>query len=456
MSQTYDLIVRGGTLVTPSGRVEADLAIRDSRIAGLGDHANDRAAEVIDASGLHVLPGVIDTQVHFREPGHEHKEDLESGTRQAALGGVTAVFEMPNTKPSTLTAEDLADKLARASGRAWTDHAFFIGAAAENLDELARLERLPGCCGVKIFMGSSTGSLLVEDDETLLEVLRAGRRRTAVHAEDEDRLRERLALVRGGASVDQHPVWRDEEVALKATTRLMGLARRAGRPVHVLHVTTGAEMALLARNKDLATVEVTPQHLTLAAPDCYDRLGTLAQMNPPIRGEQERDALWRAVAGGVVDVVGSDHAPHTREEKAGDYPATPSGMPGVQTLLPLLLDHLNAGRLSLERLVDLTSAGAQRIYGLAGKGRIALGYDGDLTLVDLKARREITGDWLAAKCGWSPFEGTTVTGWPLATVIRGRIVMRDGELIGPPAGRPARFIDTLPSDAGGPETGAED
>jgi len=368
---------------------------------------------------------------------------------------VTAVFEMPNTKPSTTTAEALADKLTRAKGRAWTDHAFFIGAAAENADDLERLERLPGCCGVKIFMGSSTGSLLVEDDETLLRVLSAGRRRTAVHAEDEDRLRERLALVRGGANVDQHPVWRDEEVALKATTRLMGLARKTGRPVHVLHVTTGAEMALLAQNKDLATVEVTPQHLTLAAPDCYERLGTLAQMNPPIRGEEERDALWQAIAGGVVDVVGSDHAPHSREEKAGDYPATPSGMPGVQTLLPLLLDHLNAGRLSLERVVDLTSAGAQRIYGLAGKGRIALGYDGDLTLVDLKARREITGDWLASKCGWSPFEGTTVTGWPLATVIRGRIVMRDGELFGPPAGRPARFVDTLPHESDEGETGAE-
>ena len=443
MSQTYDLIVRGGTLVTPGGRVAADLAIRDGRIAGLGDHGNDRAAEVVDAAGLHVLPGVIDTQVHFREPGLEHKEDLESGTRAAALGGVTAVFEMPNTKPSTLTAADLADKLERARDRAWTDHAFFIGAAAENLDELARLERLPGCCGVKIFMGSSTGSLLVEDDETLLQVLCAGRRRTAVHAEDEDRLRERLALVRGGASVDQHPVWRDVEVALRATTRLMALARRAGRPVHVLHVTTGEEMALLAENRDLATVEVTPQHLTLAAPECYQRLGTLAQMNPPIRGAEQRAALWRAVAGGVVDVVGSDHAPHTREEKAGDYPATPAGMPGVQTLLPLLLDHLSAGRLSLERLVDLTSAGAQRIYGLAGKGRIALGYDGDLTLIDLAARREITGSWLASKCGWSPFEGMTVTGWPVATVVRGRVVMREGELIGPPAGRPLRFIDTL-------------
>jgi dihydroorotase len=359
---------------------------------------------------------------------------------------VTTVFEMPNTKPSTLTADDLADKLDRARGRAWTDHAFFIGAAAENLDRLARLERLPGCCGVKIFMGSSTGSLLVDDDETLLQVLQAGRRRTAVHAEDEERLRERLALVRGGANVDQHPVWRDVEVALKATTRLLALARRAGRPVHVLHVTTGEEMAVLAENKDLATVEVTPQHLTLAAPDCYQRLGTLAQMNPPIRGQEQRDALWRAVAGGVVDVVGSDHAPHTREEKAGDYPATPSGMPGVQTLLPLLLDHVNAGLLTLERLVDLTSAGPQRIYGLAGKGRIALGYDGDLTLVDLQARREITGDWLASKCGWSPFEGTTVTGWPTATLVRGRVVMREGELNGPPAGRPARFVETLPRE----------
>jgi dihydroorotase len=448
MSETYDLIVRGGTLVTPGGAVGADLAVRDGRIARLGGGADADAAEVIDAAGLHVLPGVIDTQVHFREPGNEHKEDLESGTRAAALGGVTTVFEMPNTKPSTLSAETLADKLERAAGRAWTDHAFFIGAAAENVDELARLERLPGCCGVKIFMGSSTGSLLVDDDETLLQVLQAGRRRAAVHAEDEDRLRERLALVRGGANVDQHPVWRDVEVALKATTRLMALARRAGRPVHVLHVTTGEEMAVLAENKDLATVEVTPQHLTLAAPECYQRLGTFAQMNPPIRGAEQREALWRALAGGVVDVVGSDHAPHSREEKAGDYPATPSGMPGVQTLLPLLLDHLNAGRLSLERLVDLTSAGAQRVYGLAGKGRIAVGYDADLTLVDVKARREIASDWLASKCGWSPFEGMTVAGWPMATVLRGRAVMRDGELIGRPAGRPARFVETLGAGTG--------
>jgi dihydroorotase len=445
----YDLIVRNGTTITPAGTVRVDVAVSQGRIAAIGDLAAADAGEVLEAGGLHVLPGVIDTQVHFREPGLEHKEDLASGTAAAALGGVTAVFEMPNTRPSTLGAADLADKLSRAHGRAWVDHAFFIGAAAENLDQLAALERLPGCSGVKVFMGSSTGSLLVEDDETLLGVLRAGRRRVAVHAEDEERLRERLDLVRGGANVDQHPVWRDEETALRATKRLMAVARQAGRPVHVLHVTTAQEMHVLAANKDIATVEVTPQHLTLAAPDCYARLGTKAQMNPPIRTEEHRAGLWRGVAAGIVDVVGSDHAPHTLEEKAGDYPATPAGMPGVQTLLPLLLDHMNAGRLSLDRLVDLTSAGAQRVYGIAGKGRIAVGYDGDLTLVDLEARREITADWLASKCGWSPFEGTTVTGWPVATVVRGRIVARDGELLGEPAGAPVRFTDTLvPADGG--------
>ncbi len=449
MGAGYDLIVRNGTAVTPAGTVRVDVAMSQGRIAAIGDLAAADAGEVLEAGGLHVLPGVIDTQVHFREPGLEHKEDLASGTAAAAFGGVTAVFEMPNTRPSTLGAADLADKIARAHGRAWVDHAFFIGAAAENLDQLAELERLPGCSGVKVFMGSSTGSLLVEDDETLLGVLRAGRRRVAVHAEDEERLRERLALVRGGANVDQHPVWRDEETALRATKRLIAVARRAGRPVHVLHVTTAEEMDVFAANKDIATVEVTPQHLTLAAPDCYARLGTKAQMNPPIRTEEHRVGLWRGVAAGIVDVVGSDHAPHTLEEKAGDYPATPAGMPGVQTLLPLLLDHMNAGRLSLERLVDLTSAGPQRIYGIAGKGRIAVGYDGDLTLVDLKARREITADWLASKCGWSPFEGTTVTGWPVATVVRGRIVACEGELIGEPAGAPVRFADTLVPAEGG-------
>ena len=448
MPARFDLLIKDGVVATPSGIQVTDLGLAGGRIAALGSLDPAAADEVFDAKGLTVLPGVIDSQVHFREPGLEHKEDLESGTRAAALGGVTTVFEMPNTKPSTTTAAAIADKLARAEGRAWTDHAFFVGAAEENQDELAELERLPGVCGVKIFMGSSTGSLLVEDDETLLQVLRKGRRRVAVHAEDEARLRERLALVRGGAEVDQHPVWRDEETATRATTRLLRLARQAGRRVHVLHVTTAQEMDLLAQHKDIATVEVTPQHLTLTAPECYRRLGSFAQMNPPIRGAEHQEGLWRAVAQGIVDVVGSDHAPHSREEKAGDYPATPSGMPGVQTLLPLLLDHMSQGRLTLERLVDLTSAGAARIYNIAGKGRIAVGYDADLTLVDLKARREITEDWLASKCGWSPFAGLRVSGWPRATVIRGKVVMREDSLLGTPTGRPVRFLETMVGEAG--------
>ena len=448
MPARFDLLIKDGTVATPSGIQETDVGLAGGRIIELGSLDPAAAGEVFDARGLTVLPGVIDTQVHFREPGLEHKEDLESGTRSAALGGVTAVFEMPNTKPSTTTTASIEDKLTRAAGRAWTDHAFFVGAAEENQDELAELERLPGVCGVKIFMGSSTGNLLVDDDETLLQVLKKGRRRVAVHAEDEARLRERLALVRGGAGVDQHPVWRDEETAIRATTRLLRLAREAGRRVHVLHITTAQEMELLAQHKDLVTVEVTPQHLTLAAPDCYQSLGSFAQMNPPIRGAEHREALWRAVAQGIVDVVGSDHAPHSREEKAGDYPATPSGMPGVQTLLPLLLDHMNQGRLSLERLVDLTSAGAQRIYNISGKGRIAVGYDADLTLVDLKARREITEDWLASKCGWSPFAGLEISGWPRATIIRGRVVMREDSLLGEPVGRPVRFLETMRGEAG--------
>ncbi|MBC6416783.1 MAG: dihydroorotase [Rhodospirillales bacterium] len=442
MSQSYDLIVKGGMVYTPGGLQQLDIAIVGNKIAALGQLASAPAAERIDAKGLTVLPGVVDTQVHFREPGMEHKEDLESGTKAAILGGVTAVCEMPNTSPTTISATAIRDKLRRAEGRTWCDHAFFVGAAAENVDRLAELERLPGVVGVKLFMGSSTGPLLVEDNATLEAVLRAGNRRMAIHSEDEPRLRARMALASHGGPA-QHPVWRDAETARLATERLLRLARKVGRRIHVLHITTADELPLLAAHRDVATVEVTPQHLTLEAPDCYETLGTYAQMNPPIRDAQHRKALWAAVANGLVDVIGSDHAPHTKAEKARPYPASPSGMPGVQTLLPLLLDHMSAGRLSLQRLVDLTSAGPQRIYGLADRGRIAQGYRADLTLVDLEAHRRIEASWLASRCGWSPFEGRYVTGWPMMTILNGKAAMRDGQVIGRPQGKPIRFVETL-------------
>lgn len=445
MSDALDLILRGGKCFTPGGLSQVDLGIRKGRIVEMMGSIRAATHSELDARGLTILPGVIDTQVHFREPGLEHKEDLQSGTAAAACGGVTTIFEMPNTHPNTDTAEALSDKISRAAGRAWVNHAFFIGATAANARELAELELLPGCSGVKVFMGSSTGSLLVADQGTLLRVLRSGRRRVAVHCEDETRLLERKALISGpDANVKQHPVWRDEETALRATSRLLSAAKQTGRPVHVLHVTTAQEIELLARHKDHASVEVTPQHLSLAAPECYERLGSHAQMNPPIREDRHRAALWHAIRDGVVDVLGSDHAPHTADEKAQPYPKSPSGMPGVQTMLPLMLNHVHEGRLSLARLVDLLCSGPARLYNISNKGRIAVGYDADLTLVDLAAKRTISSADMKSKAGWTPFEGMQVTGYPQMTVVGGRVVMRDGELQGEAQGTPARFWDVPP------------
>jgi dihydroorotase len=430
--------------VTPNGTQVGDIGISNGRIAEIGNLSAARAASTISAKGLHVLPGVMDTQVHFREPGNTHKEDLETGSRAAVLGGVTAVFEMPNTAPPTTDLAALNDKLTRAKGRMFCDHAFYVGATPDNARSLRDLEREPGCSGVKMFMGSSTGTLLVPDDEHVRMVLENGSRRMAVHSEDEFRLRERKALALRG-DPRSHPVWRDEQVALSATQRLITLAKAAKRRVHVLHVSTAEEAKLLVDHKDIATVETTPNHLTLIAPECYERLGTYAQMNPPVRDARHHAALWKAVAAGVVDVIGSDHAPHTREEKDKVYPDTPSGMPGVQTLVPLMLNHIAEGRLTLERFVELTAHTPERIFGLVGKGRIATDYDADLTIVDLKARRTIENKWIASRCGWTPYAGMTVTGWPKLTIVRGRIVMREDEIIGTAHGGPIRFAETRKS-----------
>ena len=447
MGEPHDLLLQGGQCVTPSGLIDADVAVKAGKIVAIGKHLGG-AGDVVDCRGLHVLPGLIDTQVHFREPGLEHKEDLGTGMASAALGGITAIFEMPNTNPNTDTDERLADKVARGREKGRIDFAFFVGATAENAAHLGRLERLEGCSGVKIFMGSSTGTLLVDDPKVLKQVLASGDRRVSVHCEDEARLRERKHLVDAeGVTAAMHPVWRDDETAILATKKLLATARETGRRVHVLHVTTAEEAELLRHHKDVATMEVTPQHLTLEAPDCYERLGTYAQMNPPIREGRHRQALWAALRAGVVDVIGSDHAPHTREEKDRPYPASPSGLPGVQTTVPLMLDAVSRGELSLFRLVDLLAHGPQRIFQIAGKGRLAVGYDADFTLVDLKTKRVLKHENMASRAGWTPFDGMEVTGFPVRTVVRGQSVMIDGELIGGPIGQPVRFSDTLAASA---------
>lgn len=444
MSEQFDTIIRGGTCVNQDGRRLADIGISDGRIAEIGPIDASRGGEVIDATGLMVLPGVIDTQVHFREPGLDHKEDLETGGRAAVKGGVTAVFEMPNTKPNTTTVEAVADKVRRGTNRMYCDFAFYAGATTENVDTLAELEMLPGVCGIKMFMGSSTGNLLVAEDDAVEAVLRNGKRRMAVHSEDEFRLLERREEAKVG-EVATHAVWRDAQTAIQCTERLLHLARRTNRQVHVLHISTADEMHILKHHKDIASVEVTPQHLTLAAPDCYERLGSYAQQNPPLRDASHREGIWWGLNQGIVDVLGTDHAPHLREEKDKTYPTSPSGMPGVQTFLPIMLDHVNAGRLTLERFVDLTSHGPNRLFGIARKGRIAVGYDADFTIVDLKAKRTITNESQESKCGWTPFDGVEVTGWPIGTIIRGTRVMWEDEILGLAQGQPMQFHETLSS-----------
>ena len=439
--KTYDLILRGGVVANHDGVTSRDIGVTGETIAAIGDLSQASAGTTIDCSGLHILPGVIDSQVHFREPGPVHKENIETGSRAAVLGGVTGVFEMPNTNPLTTTPEALADKVARGTGRMHCDFAFWVGGTHENARDIPELERLPGAAGIKVFMGSSTGSLLVADDEGVAAILRQTRRRPAFHSEDEYRLIERMKeRVPGHPS--SHPVWRDALTALTCTQRLVTIARRERARIHVLHVSTGEEIEFLSQHKDIASVEVTPHHLTLSADD-YARLGTKIQMNPPVRDKSHREKIWRGLDQGVVDVLGSDHAPHTLEEKAKAYPDSPSGMTGVQTLVPTMLDHVAAGRLTLQRFVDLTSAGPARIFQLARKGRIAVGYDADLTVVDLKRRETIKNSWIASRCGWTPYDGKDVTGWPVGTFVRGARVMWEGEVLTPSTGRPIRFLEAL-------------
>ncbi|MBA5779271.1 dihydroorotase [Stappia sp. F7233] len=442
MQKTYDQILKGGTVVNQDGIAVRDVAIKDGRIAGIGSFDPAQAGDVVDCTGLHVLPGVIDTQVHFREPGLEHKEDLESGARAAVMGGVTAVFEMPNTKPETTSEAALADKVARGRHRMHCDFAFWVGGTRDNVKDIPDLERLPGAAGIKVFMGSSTGDLLVEDDVGVAEILSRTRRRSAFHSEDEFRLRDRLGE-RIEGDPRSHPVWRDEEAALSCTKRLVGIARKVGARIHILHLSTAEEVDYLVPHKDVASIEVTPHHLTLTD-EAYERIGSLAQMNPPVRAARHRDRLWWGVAQGLIDVLGSDHAPHLLEEKKKTYPASPSGMTGVQTLVPMMLDHVNAGRLSLQRFVDLSSAGPARLFGIARKGRIAIGYDADFTVVDLKKRETIRNEWIASKCGWTPYDGVSVTGWPVGTIVRGNRVMWEGELAAPSLGEPVLFAEALP------------
>ncbi len=434
-------INNGHVLFNKSGIISIEkinVGVRDGKIASFSSNHLE-AERKLDAEHLHILPGVIDSQVHFREPGLTHKEDLESGTASAAMGGVTSIFDMPNSQPPTTNVERLQEKFNLAKGRAWVNYAFYGGAARDNLEQISAMESLPGCSGIKIFLGSSFGSLLVDNDEALEKIMSQCHRRVIIHAEDEARLKERKALVLASKDVKQHHVWRDPETCFRATARVLTLARKLNKKVHILHVSTKEEVELLSRNKDLASFEITPNHLTLEAPECYERLGTLAQMNPPIREKSHQDVLWRAVRDGLADVIGTDHAPHTLAEKSQEYPKSPSGMPGVQTLVPVMLTHVSEKKLSLQRLVDLVCENPRHVFGCNTKGRIDLGYDADFTIVDLKKQRVIENSWIKSRCGWTPFDGMKATGWPTHTIVGGQVVMENDQLRIPSLGQKILF-----------------
>ena len=426
---SFDLILKNGTVFTPESTEITDIAVKDGKIVDFGSF--DNAKEIIDCTNLFVFPGLIDTQCHFREPGGEHKETLETGTLSAALGGVTGIFEMPNTNPLTITPEAMEFKLKKAHETSYVDFAFYFGGTAEYAEHLSEWENIDGVCGIKIFMGASNGHLLSATDEEIDAIVANGKRVIAVHAEDESIMNENKVTILGDSNdVAMHYKWRSEESCLNATKRIVTIAKKYSRKVHILHITTAQEMAFLKANKDIASAEVLANHLTLHAPDCYDMFGTLAQQNPPIREKHHQDALWTAVADGTVDIVASDHAPHTLDEKSGTYPNTPSGTPGVQTLIPIMLNHVHEGRLSYERLVDLMAYGPYRIHKIKNKCLIRKGFNADFTVVDPKAEHIISNAEQASKSGWTPYDGKKVVGFPTMTIIGGKTIMRDGEITG--------------------------
>ncbi len=437
MSDNYSLIIKNGSCYIDGKLTKTDIGLSGNKIKKIGK-IELNSSKVYDATNKVVLPGIIDTQVHFREPGSTDAEDLESGSRAAVLGGVTALFEMPNTNPPTSNLVEFDKKLQAAKNRMHSNYAFYFGATPNNTDQLAQLKDVEGCCGVKLFAGSSTGNLLVDKEADIEKVISSSDRIVSIHSEDEDIIKLRKKFVKKG-DVHSHAEWRNVEVAMSSTRRVVKIAERYNKKIHVLHVTTREEVDFLAMHKKNVTFETTPQHLTMYAPDCYDKLGTYAQMNPPLRTKEHYDRLWVAIKNNIVDVLGSDHAPHLKENKDKEYPNTPSGMPGVQTIFPVMLDHVNKGKLSLQQLINLMCENPCKIFGIKNKGYIKEGFDADLTIANMNKEVTIKNEMIASKCGWTPFNNYKVKGFPVGTIVNGHLVMSDGKVVSESKGTPLKF-----------------
>ena len=437
MSDNFSLIIKNGACYIDGKLTKTDIGLSGNKIKKIGK-IELNSSKVYDATDKVVLPGIIDTQVHFREPGSTDAEDLESGSRAAVLGGVTALFEMPNTNPPTSNLVEFDKKLQAAKNRMHSNYAFYFGATPDNTNQLAQLKDVEGCCGVKLFAGSSTGNLLVDKEADIEKVISSSDRIVSIHSEDEDIIKLRKKFIKKG-DVHSHAEWRNVEVAMSSTRRVVKIAERYNKKIHVLHVTTREEVDFLAMHKKNVTFETTPQHLTMYAPDCYDKLGTYAQMNPPLRTKEHYDRLWVAIKNNIVDVLGSDHAPHLKENKDKEYPNTPSGMPGVQTIFPVMLDHVNNGKLSLQQLINLMCENPCKIFGIKNKGYIKEGFDADLTIADMNKEVTIKNEMIASKCGWTPFNNYKVKGFPVGTIVNGHLVMSDGKVVEESKGTPLKF-----------------
>ena len=437
MSENFSLIIKNGSCYIDGKLTKVDIGLSGNKIKKIGK-IELNSSKVFDASDKVVLPGIIDTQTHFREPGSTDVEDLESGSRAAVLGGITSLFEMPNTNPPTSNLVEFERKLQLAKNRMHSNYAFYFGATPENIEQLSKLKDVEGCCGVKLFAGSSTGKLLVDKEADIEKVISNSDRIVSIHSEDEEILKLRKKFIKKD-DVHSHPEWRNTECAMSSTRRVVKIAERYNKKIHVLHVTTKEEVDFLAMHKKNVTFEITPQHLTLYAPDCYDKLGTYAQMNPPLRTKEHYDRLWVAIKNNIVDVLGSDHAPHSKENKDKEYPNTPSGMPGVQTIFPVMLDHVNNGKLTLKQLIKLMCENPCRIFGIKNKGYIKEGYDADFTIADMNKEVVIKDEMIASKCGWTPFNNHKVKGFPVGTIVNGNLVMLDGKLIEKSKGTPLEF-----------------
>jgi len=428
-------LIQNARVALPTGIEAVSVLVEGSQIADIDPAAQLRVDDVVDASGLYLLPGVIDDQVHFREPGLTHKEDLATASRACAKGGVTTFLEMPNTVPAATTQSRLDEKLALAAQKSLVNYGFYIGATPQNVADLKQAHRTPG---IKIFIGSSTGDLLVDQQSALDQIFAETTLPITAHCEDEATVRANAARLEGTHDVADHSRIRDHAAALVATRRAIDLAFRHRHRFHVLHVSTAAETELLADHRGLITGEACPHHLLFNVDD-YARLGTLVQMNPSLKTREDSDALWRALADGRLQVVATDHAPHTLEEKRRPYPASPSGVPAVENSLALMLNQVHRGRCTIEQVVHWMCDAPARVWDVVNKGRIEVGFDADLVLVDLNRTHEVRNEEQITKSGWSPWDGEVLTGWPVRTWIMGREVFNHGRFITEHVGSEARF-----------------